>query len=179
MLGDHEAATHLHNDVTKWNIFRVTGPLCGRVNRTIPNVCHLLGDSDMYHAVCLTGWISIAHCPFRWKKHVLRIFDISVREQVVVIFHGITHSIVYASSLVFWWYDARPEKTFHNTFSPTRLHIIYLNRVKCMQFTTWNRPLPQPVVHIRQPVAMNCARNNLGFVLTVFVRKLCVQRIHH
>ena len=76
-----------------------------------------------------------------------------------------------------WWYDARPVKTFHNTFSPTHLHMIYLNRVKCMQFTTLKRPLPQPVVHIRQPVAMNCARNNLGFVLTVFLRKLCVQRI--
>ena len=42
-----------------------------------------------------------------------------------------------------------------------------------MTFTTFCRLLSQAVIHSRQPVALNWARNSFGLVLTVFLRKIC------
>ena len=43
-----------------------------------------------------------------------------------------------------------------------------------MTFTTFCRLLSQAVIHSRQPVALNWARNSFGLVLTVFLRKICI-----
>ena len=43
-----------------------------------------------------------------------------------------------------------------------------------MTFTTFWRLLSQAVIHSRQPVALNWARNSFGLVLTVFLRKICI-----
>ena len=43
-----------------------------------------------------------------------------------------------------------------------------------MTFTTFCRLLSQAVIHSRQPVALNRARNSFGLVLTVFLRKICI-----
>ena len=43
-----------------------------------------------------------------------------------------------------------------------------------MTFTTFYRLLSQAVIHSRQPVALNWARNSFGLVLTVFLRKICI-----
>ena len=43
-----------------------------------------------------------------------------------------------------------------------------------MTFTTFFRLLSQAVIHSRQPVALNWARNSFGLVLTVFLRKICI-----
>ena len=43
-----------------------------------------------------------------------------------------------------------------------------------MTFTTFCRFLSQAVIHSRQPVALNWARNSFGLVLTVFLRKICI-----
>ena len=43
-----------------------------------------------------------------------------------------------------------------------------------MTFTTFCRLLSQAVIHSRQPVALNWARNSFGLVLTVFSRKICI-----
>ena len=43
-----------------------------------------------------------------------------------------------------------------------------------MIFTTFCRLLSQAVIHSRQPVALNWARNSFGLVLTVFLRKICI-----
>ena len=43
-----------------------------------------------------------------------------------------------------------------------------------MTFTTLCRLLSQAVIHSRQPVALNWARNSFGLVLTVFLRKICI-----
>ena len=42
-----------------------------------------------------------------------------------------------------------------------------------MTLTTFCRLLSQAVIHSRQPVALNWARNSFGLVLTVFLRKIC------
>ena len=43
-----------------------------------------------------------------------------------------------------------------------------------MTFTTFCRLLSQAVIHSRQPVALNWARNSFGLVLTVFLSKICI-----
>ena len=43
-----------------------------------------------------------------------------------------------------------------------------------MTFITFCRLLSQAVIHSRQPVALNWARNSFGLVLTVFFRKICI-----
>ena len=43
-----------------------------------------------------------------------------------------------------------------------------------MTFTTFCRLLSQAVIHSRQPVALNWARNSFGLVLTVFLRTICI-----
>ena len=43
-----------------------------------------------------------------------------------------------------------------------------------MTFTTFCRLLSQAVIHSRQPVALNWARNSFGLVMTVFLRKICI-----
>ena len=43
-----------------------------------------------------------------------------------------------------------------------------------MTFTILCRLLSQAVIHSRQPVALNWARNSFGLVLTVFLRKICI-----
>ena len=43
-----------------------------------------------------------------------------------------------------------------------------------MTFTTFCRLLSHAVIHSRQPVALNWARNSFGLVLTVFLRKICI-----
>ena len=43
-----------------------------------------------------------------------------------------------------------------------------------MTFTTLCRLLSQAVIHSRQPVALNWARNSFGLVLTVSLRKICI-----
>ena len=43
-----------------------------------------------------------------------------------------------------------------------------------MTSTTFCRLLSQAVIHSRQPVALNWARNSFGLVLTVFLRKICI-----
>ena len=43
-----------------------------------------------------------------------------------------------------------------------------------MTFTTFCRLLAQAVIHSRQPVALNWARNSFGLLLTVFLRKICI-----
>ena len=43
-----------------------------------------------------------------------------------------------------------------------------------MTFTTFCRLLSQAVIHSRQPVALNWARNSFGLVLTVVLRKICI-----
>ena len=48
------------------------------------------------------------------------------------------------------------------------------NRVFCVTFITFCRLLSQAVIHSRQPVALNWARNSFGLVLTVFLRKICI-----
>ena len=43
-----------------------------------------------------------------------------------------------------------------------------------MTLTTFCRLLSQAVIHSRQPVALNWARNSFGLVLTVFLSKICI-----